>query len=101
MKRAPQGVAACTEVCPTGALYCEGHEVRLNEDCCIYCQACVRACPVDDALEVRREMIRGRFPTSQLWSDILEKIVSPAARLRHVQESAAMKRARAYRTRID
>ena len=97
----PSGCHACTEVCPTGALHPQGHEVSLNEDFCIYCQACVRACPEEAALEVRREMISGRFPTSQLWADILEKIVSPAARLRHLQESAAMKRARACWTRID
>lgn len=97
----PSECLACTEVCPTGALHREGSEVLLNEDSCIYCLACVRVCPVDDALEVRREMIRSRAPTSQLWADILEKIVSPAARLRHIQETAAMKRARAYRTRID
>jgi 4Fe-4S ferredoxin len=97
----PSGCMACTEVCPTRALYREGDEVRLNEDACIYCRACTRVCPADDALEVRREMIRGRFPTSQLWADMLEKLVSPAARLRHIQETAAIKRARAYRTRID
>ncbi|MEJ2717310.1 MAG: 4Fe-4S dicluster domain-containing protein [Deltaproteobacteria bacterium] len=97
----PSGCMACTEVCPTRALYREGDEVRLNEDTCIYCRACTRVCPADDALEVRREMIRGRCPTSQLWADMLEKLVSPAARLRHIQETAAIKRARAYRTRID
>jgi 4Fe-4S ferredoxin len=97
----PSECQACSEVCPTGALHREGSEVLLDEDSCIYCLACVRVCPVGGALEVRREMIRGRLPASQLWADIVERIVSPAARLRHIQESAAMKRARAYRTRID
>jgi 4Fe-4S ferredoxin len=97
----PAGCRACTEVCPTRALYHQGQEVRLNEDSCIYCRACTRVCPVVEALEVRREMIRGRCPTSQLWADILEKIISPTAKLRHIHESAVMKRARAYRTRID
>ena len=97
----PPECRACTEVCPTGALSCEGDQVRLDEDSCIYCRACVRVCPADDALEVRREMIHGRFPTSQLWAHVLEKLVSPAAKIRHVQEAAATKRARAYRTRID
>lgn len=97
----PPGCGACADVCPTGAMGRRGHAVSLDEDSCIYCRACVSVCPAADALEVRREMICARFPTSQLWADILEKIVSPGAKIRHWQESAAMKRARAFTTRID
>lgn len=73
----------------------------MNEDVCIYCRACIRVCLTQGALEVRREMIRARMAASQIWPEMLEKLISGAARLRHVQEAAAAKRARAWRTRID
>lgn len=39
---------ACTAICPSGALYIEGPEMRVafDPDKCIVCQLCIRACPV-------------------------------------------------------
>lgn len=100
-EKCPPYCRACAEVCPTGALFAEEGHVVLHEDFCIYCRACTRVCPVPGALEVRREMIRAVMSPSQIWGDMLEKLISGSARLRHVQEAAAAKRARAWRTRID
>jgi 4Fe-4S ferredoxin len=100
-EKCPPNCRACADVCPTGALFAEEGHVALNEDFCIYCRACTRVCPTQGALEVRREMIRARMAASQIWPEMLEKLISPGARLKHVQEAAAAKRARAWRTRID
>jgi len=45
---------ACTDICPSGALYLErpSMEVKFDSDNCIVCQACVKVCPVR-AMEVR------------------------------------------------
>ncbi len=45
---------ACTDICPSGALYIErpSMEVKFDSDNCIVCQMCVKVCPVK-AMEVR------------------------------------------------
>lgn len=97
----PPGCRVCTQVCPTGALSFSEGRVILNEDWCIYCRACTQACPEDGALEVKRDRIRGKPIQSRLWVEIQGQLVSPSAKLRLIDESAAAKRARACRTRID
>jgi Fe-S-cluster-containing hydrogenase component 2 len=97
----PSECRACTEVCPTGAFREEDERVYLDERICIYCRACSVVCPVGEALMVRRDRIRGMPVHSQLWVEMLGRLVSPAAKLRLIQERAARKRERAFRTRID
>lgn len=45
---------ACTDACPTGALYLErpSMQVLFNSDQCVLCQLCVKVCPLK-AMEVR------------------------------------------------
>jgi len=97
----PPFCRACTEVCPTGALHLQDDQVRLEEAYCIYCRACAIVCPVPEALDVRRERIRGLPLSSELWAELQGKLVSAAARIRLIRENAARKRERAFRTRID
>jgi len=97
----PPSCRACTEVCPTGAMYLEGGRVILNEEVCIYCRACSAVCPAPEALEVKRERVQGLPLRSQLWLDMQGKLVSPLARIRIIRENAALKRERAFRTRMD
>lgn len=48
------GCGACTDICPTDALYLErpSMEVRFDGDSCVLCQICVKVCPVK-AMEVK------------------------------------------------
>ena len=50
----------CIEACPTNALYWGYGEVRVIEDLCIYCAACVLNCIVDGCIKVRREREDGK-----------------------------------------
>lgn len=45
---------ACTDICPTGALYLErpSMDVMFDSDSCIVCQICLKVCPYK-AMEVR------------------------------------------------
>ena len=96
-----EGCHACTEVCPSGALHMENEKVKLDETSCIFCRACQNVCPVDNAIEIRREKIRSHPVSSRLWDEIVEKLVSKAAKGRLLRETASHKRERAFRTRID
>jgi 4Fe-4S ferredoxin len=97
----PPGCRACADVCPSGAFEVQEGVVTLDERFCLYCRACANVCPEAAALEVKRDFIRGRPLRSQLWIEMHGKLVSPATKVRLVQEQAAEKRARAFRTRID
>lgn len=37
----------CINLCPTGAIYKENDEYRLNEEKCIYCSICTSSCPTE------------------------------------------------------
>ncbi|SFQ97460.1 NIL domain-containing protein [Desulfoscipio geothermicus] len=45
---------ACTDICPSGALYIDRPDmtVRFDSDRCVICHLCVKACPMR-AMEVR------------------------------------------------
>ena len=96
-----EGCYACTEVCPSEALYLENGQVQLDESVCIFCRACETICPVDDALEIKREKIKHEPVYSHLWVEIQEKLISKTAKWRLMQAGAFSKRNRAFRTRID
>jgi len=44
----------CVKACPTYALYWDEAKVKLEEDLCIYCSACVFNCIVDNCMVLTR-----------------------------------------------
>jgi len=61
-KRTCQGVECklCIKACPTNALYWGYGEVKIVEDLCIYCTACVLSCIVDNCIQVTRKRTNGK-----------------------------------------
>jgi len=56
----------CIKACPTNALYWDEGEVKIEEELCIYCTACVLSCIVDNCIVVTRRRKSGnveRFGT--------------------------------------
>lgn len=50
----------CIKACPTNALYWKTGEVGIIEDLCVYCDACVLSCMVDDCIKVTRKRENGK-----------------------------------------
>ena len=45
----------CIEACPTKALYWGYGQVKIMEELCVYCTACVLSCIVDDCIMITRK----------------------------------------------
>ncbi|HNQ33122.1 MAG TPA: 4Fe-4S binding protein, partial [Methanoculleus sp.] len=50
--------------------------IAINKDFCIFCGACVNACPSEDAIILRRTAIRMQDKDSELFRDIKEKLLT-------------------------
>lgn len=80
-KRTCRGIECdlCIKACPTNALYWGYGEVKIAEDLCIYCTACVLSCIVDNCIQVTRKRPNGtieRFSTPTEVLDLLNNINS-------------------------
>ena len=53
----------CIKVCPTNALYWDEGKVKVEEDLCIYCGACVLSCIVDNCIVINRKRKSGKIET--------------------------------------
>ena len=55
-KRICKGVECklCVDACPTKALYWGYGQVRITDELCVYCAACVLSCIVDDCIRITR-----------------------------------------------
>ena len=50
----------CIKACPTNALYWTNSGIGVTEDLCIYCEACVLSCMVDDCIKITRKREDGK-----------------------------------------
>ena len=60
-KRTCEGVSCklCIKACPTNALFWRGGEVGIIKELCIYCEACVLSCMIDDCITITRKRLTG------------------------------------------
>jgi 4Fe-4S ferredoxin len=93
-EKCPEGCQDCLDVCPiTGALTLgEDKRVHVNELYCTYCGACKVACPVDEALSVRRTKVHHTPVHSGTWNKALERITSSVDAVKELKATAAQKR---------
>ncbi len=87
--KCPGGCSTCVDVCPANALYLptpvpaaemKGEiepNIAINEDFCIYCGACVNACPAEDAIILKRTAVRMKGKETDLFNTIKEKLFVP------------------------
>ncbi len=93
-EKCPEGCAECLDACPiTGVLYLseDDKKVHVNEMFCVYCGACKPVCPVEEALEVKRTLIRHTPISSGAWNKALERIASPVEMTKELKAKGSHK----------
>ncbi len=53
--KCPDGCRACVEICPTDAIANDGGVLALDMGRCLFCNDCVRACPLDGAIHFSQD----------------------------------------------
>jgi 4Fe-4S ferredoxin len=88
-EKCPAGCSTCVEVCPANAIYLptpvradqmkgqQEAKIAVNKDFCIFCGACVNACPGEDIIVLRRTGIRVKGKETDLFNKIKEKLFTP------------------------
>ncbi|MGE5637856.1 MAG: hypothetical protein ACM3WQ_04030 [Chloroflexota bacterium] len=61
----------CIKACPTGALYWKAGQVGITEELCVYCNACVLTCMVDNCIKVERRRQDGKTEKFSKTKDVL------------------------------
>jgi 4Fe-4S ferredoxin len=82
--KCPSGCSTCVDVCPCNALYLPlveeaGHKpgkLAYNKDFCMYCGACVNACPADGPLRMKRSKINVSGEKTSLFNKIEAKLLT-------------------------
>ena len=62
----------CIDACPTNALFWQSGEVKIIEDLCVYCGACVLCCMVDDCIKINRQRENGKVEKFSKPKDIIK-----------------------------
>jgi len=101
--KCPEGCTDCLDVCPiTGALFLsdDGRKVQANEAFCVYCGACKAVCPVAEALELKRTLIRHTPVRSGAWNKALERLTSPVEMTKELKTKSSLKARESVKKRV-
>ena len=82
--KCPSGCSTCVDVCPCNALYLPlveeaGHKpgrLAYNKDFCMYCGACINACPADGPLKMKRSKVNVKGEKTSLYNKIETKLMT-------------------------
>ena len=61
----------CIKGCPTNALFWRAGEIRIVEELCISCGACVLSCIVDDCIKIARKRSTGEVESFSKPKDFI------------------------------
>jgi len=87
-EKCPSGCSTCVEVCPCNAIYLptpppaadlhlkQEAKIAVNKDFCMFCGACVNACPGEDIIVLKRNSMRlkGMPKETSLINKIQDKL---------------------------
>ncbi|NLO77248.1 MAG: 4Fe-4S binding protein [Methanomicrobiales archaeon] len=95
--KCPSGCSTCVDVCPANAIYLPSIKpakdlkgeiepvIAVNKDLCIFCGACVNACPGEDIITLTRTDIRMKGKETDLFLKVKAKLCN--TRTSRVKES--------------
>ncbi|BAI61651.1 tungsten-containing formylmethanofuran dehydrogenase subunit F [Methanocella paludicola SANAE] len=81
--KCPAGCSTCVEICPCNALYLplveeagqKPGKLSYNKDFCMYCGACVTACPADGTITLKRSKVNVTGEKTNLFNKIEAKLL--------------------------
>ena len=82
--KCPAGCSTCVEICPCNALYLplveeagqKPGKLAYNKDFCMYCGACIAACPADSTLILKRSKINVSGDKTSLFNKVEAKLLT-------------------------
>jgi 4Fe-4S ferredoxin len=82
--KCPGGCSTCAEICPTKAItvpkpskpWEKTEKVSVDEKKCVFCGACVNACPGEGALELTRDEVTWSGEHTDFWEETVKKLTT-------------------------
>jgi len=86
----------CINVCPTNALYWQFGKVKITDELCVYCGACVLACIVDDCIFITRKRPTGEIEKFSKPSEVPKLLNSVSGKKRKERVNSVFPKAESY-----
>lgn len=102
--KCPENCTACLDVCPVTGTLClsdNGQKIHVNETFCVYCGACKLACPVEEALELKRTRVSHTPVRSGAWNKALERFTSPTEMTKELKMKGSLRARESVKKRVD
>lgn len=102
-EKCPEGCTICMDVCPiTGVLNLQNEDkkVHVTDKFCVYCGACKIACPVDEALLLKRTRVNHTVVRSGAWNKALERLTSATDMAKELKAKGSTRTRESVKKRI-